>query len=562
MRYIALDLGTSNTRLVAAEQGQIKIREFPSLLAYDDSKGWVIGQEAKKVRLTHTENVWSVLEVLKCKEPIVFHGRTYEKNVMLTVWFKLLKQQAEQENDGKCDLLTIIASDEMSYHQKEDLRNAAHRAGITHGFRFLNPAVCTALQYMRKIRLEDDTIVLVCDIGSGSTDFAVANIGDGVLEVCGTHSVSGFSGNMITKDLLLCAEQYIQSTTGTLLPCDDDYMAKMEDSIEYIKPFIPALGTATVAMPEGGVTSAILTFDEIKSSISRRKQYLKEGIQKVLELSGVSFEEVSLILLTGGVANMQGIVNELRSCFWKVPILLANPTTSAAEGAALEAGILDGREKDLLLMEVTKENWGIISGDGWSEMLIPKARTIPTCLCSDIIQVSKEKQNYLLQITAGKEIDPGMNPVIGEIYLDKTRLKQFEYRFCVKMDSDAGGIIRWEVKPAEYKEKDKRRRQEEEQKWESAGIKKSLTPQKINKSGIRCYKLGEAVPGQYRAAFELFEQAAELGLAEAQYNLGMCYLHGKGTAMDKYKAKSWIMKAAERGYQPAVEWYEKVCTDA
>ncbi len=478
-KIIGIDLGTTNSVVAVMEGGEATVipsaegnRLFPSIVAVNPKTGErLVGQVAKRQAVVNPENtVFSVKRFMgrKFDDPVVkrakeyvpyevrkapngdirvvMGGRDYSPPEVSAMILQKIKADAEAYLGEPVTQAVITVPAYFNDSQRQATKDAGRIAGLE-VLRIVNEPTASSLAY--GLGSSKDEIIAVYDLGGGTFDISVLEVGDGVFEVKATNGDTFLGGDDFDLRIVDWAAQEFKMETGIDLRQDRQALQRLREASEKAKielsttmqselnlPYITADATGPKHMNLNLSRAKLeqLTADLIDRSIEPCRQALKDA--------GLNPSEIGQIVLVGGMTRMPAIQERVRKFFGKEPHRGVNPDEVVGIGAAIQAGVLGGEVKDVLLLDVTPLTLSIETLGGVSTALIERNTTIPTKK-SQVFSTAADMQTQVeIHVTQGERPMAADNKSLGKFILDgippaPRGVPQVEVTF----DIDANGIL-------------------------------------------------------------------------------------------------------------------------
>src|SRR5215510_12862963 len=428
-KAVGIDLGTTNSVVSFLEAGDPVVipnsegsRTTPSVVAFSKSGEVLVGEVAKRQAITNPDRtIRSVKRHMGTSWTIDIDGKKYTAQEISARTLMKLKRDAESYLGDTVNQAVITVPAYFDDAQRTATKEAGQVAGLE-VLRIINEPTAAALAYGLDKGSQDET-VLVFDLGGGTFDVSVLEIGDGVFEVKSTHGVDLATDRMAVQRLKEAAEK-----------------AKIELSqvqqTQINLPFITATADGPLHLDE---TLSRAKFQEMTADLIER---CRVPFEQALKDAGVSKGQLHHVILVGGSTRMPAVVELVNSLTGKEPNRSVNPDEVVAVGAAIQAGVLKGDVKDVLLLDVTPLSLGIETKGGVMTRLIERNTTIPTKRTEVFTTAEDMQPSVEIHVLQGEREMAQFNKTLGKFQLvDLPPAPRGVPQIEVTFDIDANGIV-------------------------------------------------------------------------------------------------------------------------
>ncbi|MFB3099388.1 MAG: molecular chaperone DnaK, partial [Acidimicrobiia bacterium] len=390
-RAVGIDLGTTNSVISILEGGEPKIisnaeghRTTPSVVAFAKNGEVLVGDQAKRQAITNPERtVRSVKRHMGSDWSIEIDGKQYNSQEISARILQKLKRDAEAYlgEDVKEAVVTVPAY--FGDAQRQATKEAGQIAGLE-VLRIVNEPTAAALAYGLDSE-KDDHLILVFDLGGGTFDVSILEIGEGVFEVKSTHGDTDLGGDDWDERVIDWLVTGFKSDHGVDLSTDPMAMTRLKETAEKAKIELSSVQETEINLPfitatnEGPIhllqTLKRSEFEQMTEDLVERT---RGPFKEALEDAGVKVDEIDHVILVGGTTRMPAVQSLVEELAGKEPHQGVNPDEVVADGAALQAGVLTGDVTGILLLDVTPLTLGVETEGGVANKMIERNTTIPT----------------------------------------------------------------------------------------------------------------------------------------------------------------------------------------
>ncbi len=453
-KVIGIDLGTTNSCVAVIEGGEPVVianaegaRTTPSVVGFGKNGERMVGQVAKRQAITNPDRtVSSIKRQMGSDYKVTIDDKKFTPQEISAMILQKLKTDAEAYLGEKVSEAVITVPAYFTDAQRQATKDAGHIAGLEVK-RIINEPTAAALAY--GIDKEDDQKVMVYDLGGGTFDVSIIEMGDGVQEVLATAGNNHLGGDDFDQRVMNWIIDEFKESNGIDLRGDKMAMQRLKEAAEKAKIELSGVTSSDINLPyitvdatgpkhlELTLTRAKfneLTADLVESTMGPVRQAMSD--------SGLSTSEIDKVLMVGGSSRIPAVQEEIKKFIGKEPFKGINPDECVAIGAALQAGVMGGEVKGLLLLDVTPLSLGIETMGGINTKIIDRNTTIPVKK-SQIFSTAVDNQPSVeVHVLQGEREFAKDNKTLGVFHLDGIMpaprgIPQIEVTF----DIDANGIV-------------------------------------------------------------------------------------------------------------------------
>ena len=453
-KIIGIDLGTTNSCVSVIEGGEPVVipnaegaRTTPSVVAFSKDGERMVGNVAKRQAITNPDRtISSIKRHMGSDYKVDIDGKAYTPQEISAIILQKLKSDAESYLGEKVTEAVITVPAYFTDSQRQATKDAGKIAGLDVK-RIINEPTAAALAF--GIDKEDDQKVMVYDLGGGTFDVSIIEMGDGVQEVLATAGNNRLGGDDFDKKVMDWIVSEFKKTNGIDLSGDKMAMQRVKEAAEKAKIDLSGMTTAQISLPfitQDATGPKHLDLTLTRAQFNQMTADLVEKtmgpVRQAMSDSGLSMNEIDKILLVGGSTRIPAVQEAIEKFSGKKPFKGINPDECVAMGAALQGGVLGGDVKGLLLLDVTPLSLGIETMGGVNTVIIERNTTIPTKK-SQIFSTAADNQTSVeVHVLQGERQFAKDNKTLGMFHLDgimpaRRGVPQIEVTF----DIDANGIV-------------------------------------------------------------------------------------------------------------------------
>ncbi len=453
-KIIGIDLGTTNSCVSVIEGGEAVVipnaegaRTTPSVVAFSKDGERMVGNVAKRQAITNPERtIASIKRHMGSDYKVNIDGKAYTPQEISAIILQKLKSDAESYLGDKVTEAVITVPAYFTDAQRQATKDAGKIAGMEVQ-RIINEPTAAALAF--GIDQENDQKVMVYDLGGGTFDVSIIEMGDGVQEVLATAGNNHLGGDDFDKKIMDWLVAEFKKEQGIDLSGDKMAMQRIKEAAEKAKIDLSGMTTAQISLPF--ITADATGPKHMETTLSRAKfnemtadlvEATMGPVRQAMSDSGLTMNDIDKILLVGGSTRIPAVQEAIKKFSGKEPFKGINPDECVAMGAALQGGVLGGDVKGLLLLDVTPLSLGIETMGGVNTVIIERNTTIPTKK-SQIFSTAADNQTSVeVHVLQGEREFAKDNKTLGMFHLDgimpaRRGVPQIEVTF----DIDSNGIV-------------------------------------------------------------------------------------------------------------------------
>ncbi|TYC46738.1 molecular chaperone DnaK [Leuconostoc litchii] len=453
-KIIGIDLGTTNSAVAVLEGGEPKIitnpdggRTTPSVVSFKNGESQV-GDVAKRQAITNPDTIISIKSHMgEAGYKVNANGKDYTPQEISAMILQYIKGYAEDYLGEKVEKAVITVPAYFNDAQRQATKDAGKIAGLEVE-RIINEPTAAALAYGLD-KLDKDEKILVYDLGGGTFDVSILELGDGVFEVLSTNGDTHLGGDDFDNKVIDYLAGQFKSENGVDLKDDKLALQRLKDAAESAKKTLSSANEAQIDLPfiasgdngplhlQTSLTRA--KFNELTADLVKKAE---QPVLNALKDAGLSFSDIDEVILNGGSTRIPAVQESVKKMTGKEPNHSINPDEAVALGAAVQGGVITGDVKDVVLLDVTPLSLGIETMGGVFTKLIERNTTIPTSK-SQVFSTAADNQPAVdIHVLQGERSMAADNKTLGRFQLaDIPAAPRGVPQIEVTFDIDRNGIV-------------------------------------------------------------------------------------------------------------------------
>ncbi|GGJ19144.1 molecular chaperone DnaK [Paenibacillus hunanensis] len=453
-RVIGIDLGTTNSCVAVMEGGEAVVipnpegaRTTPSVVGFKKDGERIVGETAKRQSITNPDRtISSIKRHIGTDYKVQIDDKNYSPQEISAMILQKLKSDAEAYLGQTVTQAVITVPAYFNDSQRQATKDAGKIAGLE-VLRIVNEPTAAALAY--GLEKSEDQTILVYDLGGGTFDVSILELGDGFFEVKATSGDNHLGGDDFDQVIIDYLVSEFKKDQGVDLSKDKAAVQRLKDAAEKAKKELSGVMTTTISLPFITVVDGVPQHLEVNLTRAKFEELSADLVERTLaptrraiQDSGLSASEIDKIVLVGGSTRIPAVQEAIKKLTGKEPHKGVNPDEVVALGAAVQAGVLTGDVKDVVLLDVTPLSLGIETAGGVFTKMIERNTTIPTSKSQVFSTYADNQPSVEIHVLQGEREMAAGNKTLGRFMLgDIPAAPRGVPQIEVTFDIDANGIV-------------------------------------------------------------------------------------------------------------------------
>jgi molecular chaperone DnaK len=454
-KVIGIDLGTTNSCVAVMEGGEAVVipnvegnRTTPSVVAFKKDGERIVGETAKRQAITNPDGtIISIKRHMGTNYVAKVNGKEYSPQEISAMILQKLKADAEAYLGEKVTQAVITVPAYFNDSQRQATKDAGKIAGLE-VLRIVNEPTAAALAYGLD-KQETNQTILVYDLGGGTFDVSILELGDGIFEVKATSGDNHLGGDDFDQAIMDYLIAEFKKEHGVDLSKDRAAVQRLKDAAEKAKKELSSVLTTTISLPFITVVDGVPQHMEVNLTRAKFEELTAHLVERTmgptrqaLKDAGLTVNDIDKVVLVGGSTRIPAVQEAIKKLIGKEPHKGVNPDEVVALGAAIQAGVLTGDVKDVVLLDVTPLSLGIETAGGVFTKMIERNTTIPTSKSQIFSTYADNQTSVEIHVLQGERAMAADNKTLGRFILSDIPpaprgIPQIEVTF----DIDANGIV-------------------------------------------------------------------------------------------------------------------------
>ncbi|RAU94190.1 molecular chaperone DnaK [Paenibacillus sp. YN15] len=453
-KVIGIDLGTTNSCVAVMEGGEAVVipnpegaRTTPSVVGFKKDGERIVGETAKRQAITNPERtIISIKRHMGSNHKEKIDDNSYTPQEISAMILQKLKADAEAYLGQPVTQAVITVPAYFSDSQRQATKDAGQIAGLE-VLRIVNEPTAAALAY--GLEKDNDETILVYDLGGGTFDVSILELGDGTFQVLATSGDNHLGGDDFDQKIIDWLVAEFKKEQGVDLSKDKAAVQRLKDAAEKAKKELSGVLTTTISLPFITMVDGVPQHLEVNLTRAKFEELTADLVERTmgptrqaLNDSGLSIGEISKVVLVGGSTRIPAVQDAIKKLLGKEPHKGVNPDEVVALGAAIQAGVLTGDVKDIVLLDVTPLSLGIETAGGVFTKMIDRNTTIPTSKSQIFSTYADMQTSVEIHVLQGERAMASGNKTLGKFMLNEIPpaprgVPQIEVSFNI----DSNGIV-------------------------------------------------------------------------------------------------------------------------